>query len=321
MGGFHVSGCLAMLPEMPPEMRDAQALGITFFAGEAEEGRLDAVMRDAWAGTLAPLYNFMDDLPSLQGEPPPILPRKHVRRTSGSLSSVDLGRGCPYQCSFCTIINVQGRKSRFRSPDDLETIIRENCRAGHQALLHHRRQFCPQPPLGTAVRPDDRAARGRPEHRLHHPGGHAVPSHPELHREGGHAPACGGCSSGWRTSTRRICWPPRSGRTASPNIATMLQAVARGRRHHLCRLHHRLSRRYQGFDPARRRDHQARTAARHPGVLLPDAAAGIGGPQGALAAGHLDGSRSEQVRPQPSRHASCAHVGPRSGRRRIGPRG
>ena len=68
--------------------------------------------------------------PSLQGEPPPILPRKHVRRTSGSLSSIDLGRGCPYQCSFCTIINVQGRKSRFRSPDDLEQIVRENYAQG-----------------------------------------------------------------------------------------------------------------------------------------------------------------------------------------------
>jgi hypothetical protein len=130
MGGFHVSGCLAMLPELPPEIQAAQALGISFFAGEAEAGRLDIVLRDAWAGTLAPLYNFMDDLPSLEGEPPPILPRKHVRRTSGSLSSVDLGRGCPYQCSFCTIINVQGRKSRFRSPDDLEHIIRENVAQG-----------------------------------------------------------------------------------------------------------------------------------------------------------------------------------------------
>jgi Radical SAM superfamily len=130
IGGFHISGCLAMLPEMPPEMVAAQALGISFFAGEAEEGRLDAVLRDAWAGKLAPLYNHMDDLPSLQGEPPPILPRQHVRRTSGSLASVDLGRGCPYQCSFCTIINVQGRKSRFRSPDDLERIIRENCAQG-----------------------------------------------------------------------------------------------------------------------------------------------------------------------------------------------
>jgi Radical SAM superfamily len=130
IGGFHISGCLAMLPDMPPEMLDAQALGISFFAGEAEERRLDDVMRDAWAGTLAPLYNHMDDLPSLQGEPPPILPSQHVRRTSGSLSSIDLGRGCPYQCSFCTIINVQGRKSRFRSPDDLEQIIRANVAQG-----------------------------------------------------------------------------------------------------------------------------------------------------------------------------------------------
>src|SRR6185437_5829703 len=96
------------------------------FAGEAEHGRLDQVLRDARDGTLQPLYNFMDDLPALEGEPPPILPARHIRRISGSLSSFDLGRGCPYQCSFCTIINVQGRKSRFRSPDDLEKIIREN---------------------------------------------------------------------------------------------------------------------------------------------------------------------------------------------------
>jgi hypothetical protein len=126
IGGFHVSGCIAMLPEMPGDMREARALGISFFAGEAEEGRFDEVLRDAWNGKLAPLYNHMGKLPSLQGEPTPILPQQHLRRVSGSLSSMDLGRGCPYQCSFCTIINVQGRKSRFRSPDDLEKIVREN---------------------------------------------------------------------------------------------------------------------------------------------------------------------------------------------------
>jgi Radical SAM superfamily len=130
IGGFHVSGCIAMLPEMPPEMRAAQALGISFFAGEAEHGRIDQVMRDAWAGTLRPLYNFMDELPSLEGEPAPVMPARHIRRVSGALSSLDLGRGCPYQCSFCTIINVQGRKSRFRTPDDLERAIRENYAKG-----------------------------------------------------------------------------------------------------------------------------------------------------------------------------------------------
>jgi hypothetical protein len=130
IGGFHVSGCIAMLPEMPGEMRAAQELGISFFAGEAEEGRIDEVLRDAYNSKLQPLYNHMDALPSMEGQPAPFLPEQHVRRTSGALSSIDLGRGCPYQCSFCTIINVQGRKSRFRSPDDLEKIVRENYAQG-----------------------------------------------------------------------------------------------------------------------------------------------------------------------------------------------
>jgi hypothetical protein len=130
IGGFHVSGCIAMLPELPADIKAAQAMGISFFAGEAEEFRLDQVLRDAYRGALKPLYNYMNDLPALAGEPPPFLPRQHVVRTSGSLSSIDLGRGCPYQCSFCTIINVQGRKSRIRSADDLEKIVRENYAQG-----------------------------------------------------------------------------------------------------------------------------------------------------------------------------------------------
>ena len=130
IGGFHVSGCIAMLPELPDDIKAAQAMGISFFAGEAEEHRLDEVLQDAYSGRLKPLYNHMDALPALAGEPPPILPRQHVKRTSGSLSSIDLGRGCPYQCSFCTIINVQGRKSRIRSADDLERIVRENFAQG-----------------------------------------------------------------------------------------------------------------------------------------------------------------------------------------------
>jgi tRNA A37 methylthiotransferase MiaB len=135
IGGFHVSGCVAMLPAMPEEMREAAVLGISLFAGEAEHGRLDQVIRDAWEGRPQPLYNFMNDLPSLEGEPAPILPCKHVRRVFGELSSLDLGRGCPYQCAFCTIINAQGRKSRFRSPDDLERAIRENYRQGNRRFF------------------------------------------------------------------------------------------------------------------------------------------------------------------------------------------
>ena len=60
----------------------------------------------------------------------PHLPPAALARNEGGKSSFDLGRGCPFQCSFCTIINVQGRKSRFRNVDDLEAIIRENYKQG-----------------------------------------------------------------------------------------------------------------------------------------------------------------------------------------------
>jgi hypothetical protein len=129
LGGFHVSGCVAMLPELPEDIKEAQALGVSLFIGEAE-GRLDIVLKDAAAGTLQPMYNFLSDLPGIEGAPLPLLPAERVGRTVGYLSSLDAGRGCPFQCSFCTIINVQGRKSRYRTADDVEAIMRANLAQG-----------------------------------------------------------------------------------------------------------------------------------------------------------------------------------------------
>ena len=88
------------------------------------------MLLDAHEKRLKPLYNFMHDLPGLDGAPVPYLDRERVRRTGGAVTSFDAGRGCPYQCSFCTIINVQGRKSRRRTPDDVEAIIRTNLAQG-----------------------------------------------------------------------------------------------------------------------------------------------------------------------------------------------
>jgi hypothetical protein len=129
IGGFHVSGVLSMLNGVDPDLDRAKAMGVSLFAGEAE-GRLDEVLRDAWAGTLKPLYNYMNDLPGIEGAPIPLLLADRVKRTAGSVTSFDAGRGCPYQCSFCTIINVQGRKSRRRTPDDIERVIRFNLAQG-----------------------------------------------------------------------------------------------------------------------------------------------------------------------------------------------
>src|SRR4029077_18265919 len=46
IGGFHVSGMLAMFDKIGRDLQAALDLGITLFAGEAE-GRIDEVIRDA----------------------------------------------------------------------------------------------------------------------------------------------------------------------------------------------------------------------------------------------------------------------------------
>jgi radical SAM superfamily enzyme YgiQ (UPF0313 family) len=129
IGGFHVSGMLAMFPTIMADLQEALDLGVTLFAGEAE-GRMELLIRDAAGNGLKPIYNFVNDLPALEGSTVPILPRDSVGRTLGRMTTFDAGRGCPYQCSFCTIINVQGRKSRSRSQDDVEQIIRQNLAQG-----------------------------------------------------------------------------------------------------------------------------------------------------------------------------------------------
>ena len=228
---------------MPDDMKEAQRLGITLYAGEAEEGRLDAVLKDAYAGTLKPLYNFMANLPDMNNQPMPILPEQHVRRTAGTMTSVDLGRGCPYQCSFCTIINVQGRKSRFRSADDLEP---------SSATMWRRTSTASSLPTTTSRA----TATGRPFFdrliMLREEEGfdikftiqvdtlcHQIPNF--IEKAG--APAWRACSSGWRTSIPTACSAPRRSRTASPSTAPCCRP-GRSRAHHLCRLHPGLSQRH-----------------------------------------------------------------------------
>ncbi len=129
VGGFHISGTFSMLKERDAHVLKAIDLGVSLFAGEAE-GRLAQVLIDASENNLRQIYNFMDDLPNIENVAAPILPADRVYRTAGATASFDAGRGCPFSCSFCTIINVQGKKSRRRSPADVEEIVRRNVAQG-----------------------------------------------------------------------------------------------------------------------------------------------------------------------------------------------
>ena len=87
-------------------------------------------LKDVYEGRPKPIYNHVNALPNLQGQQFPTCLGDLVQRYDGVMSSFDAGRGCPFQCSFCTIINVQGRKSRWRDADDIERIVLENAAQG-----------------------------------------------------------------------------------------------------------------------------------------------------------------------------------------------
>ena len=70
IGGFHVSGVISMLNGEDADFRRAREMGISLFAGELE-GRIEQVLGDAVAGRLQPLYNYMNDLPGIEGTPLP----------------------------------------------------------------------------------------------------------------------------------------------------------------------------------------------------------------------------------------------------------
>ena len=219
IGGFHVAGCLAMLPEMQADLQVALDMGCSLFAGEAE-GRIDKVLQDAAAGTLEPIYNYLNDLPALESAPTPYLPSRTIGRTVNHHASFDAGRGCPFQCSFCTIINVQGRKSRRRSPDDVEQLIRQHYADGIRRFLITDDNFARnkdwEPIFDRIIELRERdkidaAARSSRSIRFATRSRTSSPSQ--------RARASPACSSDLRTSIRRTCSRPRNGRTRSLNIA------------------------------------------------------------------------------------------------------
>jgi radical SAM superfamily enzyme YgiQ (UPF0313 family) len=126
IGGFHISGSLSLFADIPSEIRELMDLGVTVVAGEVEETWGD-ILRDAIEGRLKPLYNFLGCKPDLSTRPVPRIHHRYLRRfIASNYGTIDCGRGCPYRCSFCTIINVQGRTMRFRSSETIVRAIREN---------------------------------------------------------------------------------------------------------------------------------------------------------------------------------------------------
>ncbi|MEK7798235.1 MAG: radical SAM protein, partial [Acidobacteriota bacterium] len=129
VGGFHVSGIMELFPDPTPELREMLDAGVTLVHGEVEE-EWGAILKDALAGCLRPRYDI-HERPGLENAPLPRIPPRYMRRFAyPHMATVDVGRGCPFNCSFCSIINVQGKKMRHRDPAAIERAVRENWKSG-----------------------------------------------------------------------------------------------------------------------------------------------------------------------------------------------
>jgi radical SAM superfamily enzyme YgiQ (UPF0313 family) len=129
MGGFHTSGTINMLGEQEPDIQELMRESIIVVSGEVE-GYWEGILADVLNGQLKPLYSFAQDLKSLvdiEKAPPPVMSPKTMKHfASSSFGTVETSRGCPFTCSFCTIINVQGRTMRERSPESIAELVRKN---------------------------------------------------------------------------------------------------------------------------------------------------------------------------------------------------
>ncbi len=96
VGGFHVSGMLAMFSNVSPEIQQLVDAGVSVVPGEVEHRWAD-LLRDAYEGKLKPIYRFLDDPPDLSEAPRPIKHKqftaKHVHSNYGTM---DCSRGCPF---------------------------------------------------------------------------------------------------------------------------------------------------------------------------------------------------------------------------------
>lgn len=137
-GGFHVSGSIGTLYDgiasmdkrrsdvpspnaMPPEIERLWDDGIIVCHGEAEDV-WEQILTDVLTGQPQRLYR--GGRPDLQCAPMPEYPPDYFRGFFTKMFTFDSGRGCPFACKFCSIINVQGRTMRHRDPQQVVDMIK-----------------------------------------------------------------------------------------------------------------------------------------------------------------------------------------------------
>ncbi|MDR1925787.1 MAG: radical SAM protein [Planctomycetaceae bacterium] len=130
IGGFHVTGVLALFDELTPELQMLVDNGVTLVAGEAETtDAFEAIFADALNDNLQSIYR-LPKAPDITDAPLPQADPRYIDHFGARWATIDSSRGCPFGCTFCTVINIQGRKMRCRSAEAVLETVKQNCEKG-----------------------------------------------------------------------------------------------------------------------------------------------------------------------------------------------
>lgn len=146
IGGFHVSGMLALFDQPSHDLQRLLDAGVTLVRGEVEApGVMARLLGDALRQTLQPIYNITE-FPDLASAPVPRASERLQRRyLARRMATIDTSRGCPFNCSFCTIINVQGRKMRYRPAERVLEAVEDNYARGIRSYFFTDDNFSRNP--------------------------------------------------------------------------------------------------------------------------------------------------------------------------------
>lgn len=131
-------GCLAVIggPHvMTCDTTDFQSRGLSFALSEAELIWRD-VLEDAIHGELRPVYGdsrpWQDRLEPVTVNPPT---RRQLRSYVTPLLGLYPARGCPFNCSFCSVVKIAGHKVRSQPIESTLESIRRAAAAGVRWIM------------------------------------------------------------------------------------------------------------------------------------------------------------------------------------------
>ena len=142
IGGPHPMTC---------ETTRLQGRGVSFALAEAE-GIWPRILADACAGELQPTYGA-DRRWEPQLDPPALVPPPEhaLRRYAVQMLGVYPARGCPYRCSFCSVIKIAGRRMRSQPVETTLATLRAAKAGGVLLVMFTTDNFNKYPEAATLL--------------------------------------------------------------------------------------------------------------------------------------------------------------------------